>query len=277
MLAGEVLHADETTVRLKNARGYVWVFADFERVIYLYRPDRKGLFLEDFLKGFRGVLVSDFYKAYDGIACRQQKCLVHLIRDINVDILKNPFDGEFKEFVAAFSQLLSACVGTIDRHGAKARFLRRHKRDFDRWLCNLSQTHFRSEVAESYRKRILRYKDRLFTFAEYDGVPWNNSNAEHAIRGFTINRDPTNGCWSEAGLKSHLLLLSVYQSCLYQGINFLDFLLAGDIDVEAFRRHSNRRRSVPKLEMYPDGFVAWNRKPKKLGSAKRRPRRGKVT
>jgi hypothetical protein len=259
ILAGGVLHADETAVRLKKDSGYIWVFTDFHHVIYVYRPDRKGLFLKDFLLEFRGVLVSDFYAAYDGLPCRQQKCLVHLMRDINADLLKNPFDVEFKEFVDGFSTLLKASVAAIDKHGLKARFLKRYKRDFDRWTAALSKKCFNSEVAESYRDRILRNNNRLFTFAECDGVPWNNSNAEHAIRGFAINRDATNGCWSEAGLESHLILLSIRQTCAYQGVNFLDFLLSREMDIDGFTQRSKRRRSTPSLDSYPAGFVPSNR------------------
>jgi hypothetical protein len=41
------------------------------------------------LSGFRGVLVSDFYAGYDSLPCKQQRCLIHLIRDLNGDFLKN--------------------------------------------------------------------------------------------------------------------------------------------------------------------------------------------
>jgi hypothetical protein len=46
-----------------------------EEVGYLYRPSREGNFLHDLLKGFRGVLVSDFYAAYDSLDCPQRQCL----------------------------------------------------------------------------------------------------------------------------------------------------------------------------------------------------------
>jgi hypothetical protein len=58
------------------------VFASVEDVAYMYRPNREGAFLRTMLKGFTGVLVSDFYAAYDALGCPQQKCLIHLIRDI---------------------------------------------------------------------------------------------------------------------------------------------------------------------------------------------------
>ena len=86
----------------EGGKGYVWVFTNLEEVVYMYRPTREGDFLHDLLKGFRGVLVSDFYAAYDSLPCPQQKCLIHLIRDINHDLLNNPFDEELKALAAAF-------------------------------------------------------------------------------------------------------------------------------------------------------------------------------
>jgi hypothetical protein len=59
--------------------------------------------------------VSDFYAAYDAIACPQQKCLIHLMRDLNEEILNNPFDDEMKSIAVGFSGLLKPIVETIDR------------------------------------------------------------------------------------------------------------------------------------------------------------------
>jgi predicted RecB family nuclease len=92
ILSGAVLQVDETEVSLRTGKGYVWVFATSEEVVYMYRPTREGDFLLKLLGDFRGVLVSDFFAAYDSIACPQQKCLIHLIRDMNQDLLDSPFD-----------------------------------------------------------------------------------------------------------------------------------------------------------------------------------------
>ena len=63
--------------------GYVWVLASMEEVAYFYTPTREGDTIQALLKDFSGVLVSDFYAAYDAINCPQQKCLIHFIRDLN--------------------------------------------------------------------------------------------------------------------------------------------------------------------------------------------------
>ncbi|MEW6736499.1 MAG: transposase [Acidobacteriota bacterium] len=116
---GRLIHADETSVSIKGINSYVWVFTSLEEVLYVFSPTREGNILGEILKGFNGVLVSDYYFAYDSIECAQQKCLIHLIRDMNDDLLKSPFDEQYKIFMKDFSVLLKSIVETIDKYGLK--------------------------------------------------------------------------------------------------------------------------------------------------------------
>src|SRR5262249_18855126 len=181
---GPLVHADETKVKMKGSAGdgYVWAFASPETAVYVYAPTRDGDTARQTLAGFKGVLVSDFYSAYDSLECPQQKCLIHLIRDINDDLLKNPFDEELKQQAARVTTLLPAVVATIDRFGLKKYPLHKHKRDGDRFFEAESGATYQSEVASHYQQRLLKYCGKLFTFLDHDGVPWNNNNAENAIK-----------------------------------------------------------------------------------------------
>ena len=96
LVSGNLLHIDETQVSIGGTTAYVWVFTNLHDVAYLYKDSREGAFLQEMLKDFKGVLVSDFFAAHDGINCEQQKCLIHLMRDLNDGILKHPYDQEFK-------------------------------------------------------------------------------------------------------------------------------------------------------------------------------------
>jgi hypothetical protein len=49
MVAGGVLHADETEVKLKTGKSYVWVFSSLREAVYLYKPTREGGFLREML------------------------------------------------------------------------------------------------------------------------------------------------------------------------------------------------------------------------------------
>jgi predicted RecB family nuclease len=76
--AGQLVHADETAISIGGVTSYVWVFTSLEEVAYVYGKTREAAVAQDFLKDFRGVLVSDFYAGYDSIKCEQQKsCAPH--------------------------------------------------------------------------------------------------------------------------------------------------------------------------------------------------------
>lgn len=232
LISGKVLHIDETEVHLKTGKVYVWVFASAEEVYYMYRPNREGGFLRELLQEFRGVLVSDFYSVYDALACVQQKCLIHLMRDMNQDLLNNPFDEDLKSITRPFGALLRTLVSTVDQHGLRQCHLKNHEAevtDLHRSLMDLSVS---SDAAEALRDRLLRCWDKLFTFLQYDGVSWNNTYAEHAIKKFAQFREEAARSLKEEGLKEYLVLLSVYETCRYRGLSFLKFLRSKEVDLE---------------------------------------------
>jgi predicted RecB family nuclease len=232
IVQGHLIHADEATVNLRdNEKGYVWVLSSLDKVYFFYKPTREGTFLNEMLAGFRGVLVSDFFSAYESVDCPQQKCLLHLLRDVNGDLQRNPFDEELKHFAQDFATLLRRIVDTIDRHGLRKRFLSKYVLCARRFVELASTGTFSSEVMHGYQKRIKKSASRLFTFLEHDEVPWNNNNAEHAIKEFAKLRRMADGTFSQRSLKEALLLLSVFQTCHFNGVNVIKFLLSGKSDL----------------------------------------------
>jgi predicted RecB family nuclease len=254
LVAGGLIHVDETEVHLKQGKGYVWVLTSMEDVVYLYRPNREAGFLQGLLRDFKGVLVSDFYPGYESLPCGQQACLVHLIRDLNDDLRGNPYDEAFKLLAGEFGKLLRSVVDTVDRFGLKRHHLHKHKAEVACFFRDLGARSYHSELAEGYRKRLLKNEGRLFTFLDHDNVPWNNNAAEYAIKGFARYRELYDGRMSEEGVSDVLVLLSVQQTCKYRGVGFLKFLLSREEDVGAFRERRRKGDGPPAIEVYPDGF-----------------------
>src|SRR5207248_1046661 len=85
-----------------------------------------------------------------------------------------------------------------------------------------------------YRDRFLKCREKLFVFLDHDGVPWNNNNAERAIKPIAKYRPIVKRTMQRKGVESYLVLLSIYQTCEYQGLSFLDFLCSGETDIYAF-------------------------------------------
>jgi len=190
--------------------------------------------LNEVLDGFEGVLVSDFYGAYDSPSLPQQKCLIHLTRDINDDLMKAPFDEDLKELASRFTNVMTPIIEAIDRYGLRRRHLNKFTRRTDR-LCNwIAGQRFSSSAAQRFQKRFDRYGDRLFTFLSHDGVPWNNNAAENALKLVASRRRLVGGLISSDGMKEYLIFLSIYQTLRRKGGSFLRFLLSGKTDVFEF-------------------------------------------
>lgn len=246
MVNGVLVHADETKVNIAGKDGYVWVFTNLEDVAFVYSESRDAAIPQALLANFSGVLVSDFYAAYDSIPCEHQKCLVHLMRDLNEDLSRQPFNDEMEELAQDFANMVKPMIGTVDRFGLRAYHLRRHKDSVKRFYEALSRRDYRTEVAISYKRRFERNSGKLFTFLDHDGVPWNNNNAEHAIKAFVRLRRSMEGKSSAKGIRDYLVLLSVCESCKYRGVSFLDFLRSGQTDIASFEAVSARpKKSAP--------------------------------
>ena len=258
LVAGSVIYADETEVKLKKTKGYVVVLSNTEEVLYLYRSSREVDFLSELLEGFSGVLVTDFYPAYDSLRFLQQKCLIHLIRDLNGALLDNPFDEEFKHLAFEFGKLLKSIVLTIDEHGLKRRRLSGYRRDVDRFYKEIIEPDKRSEAANGFKERFLKYREKLFEFLDHDGVAWNNNYAEHAIKQFAHYRVRSDGNVNETGLDAYLILLSVYQTCKNKGVGLLGFLCSGERDIDKYRKLGRKIRKPFSLGVYPSRFyIPW--------------------
>ncbi len=242
LIHGNLIHADETRANIKGRMAYVWVLTNLKEVVHILAESREGKLIQGLLKEFNGVLVSDFYAPYNSIDCPQQKCLIHLMRDLNDELLNNPFDAEIKSITTSFGALLKPMIDTIDRRGLRKRSLRKHAAAVKQFYECLDKSEFRSESAIKCQQRFQKNRNKLFTFLHYDDVPWNNNNAEHAIKAFARLRDVIAGSSSKIGVDEYLTLLTVAQTCEYQGLDFLGFLRSRETDVETFAGRQPKRR-----------------------------------
>jgi predicted RecB family nuclease len=236
ILKSDFVHVDETKISIRGVDHYVWVFTDGKHVVFRMTETREADIVREVLAGYRGVLVSDFYPGYDSMPCRQQKCLVHLIRDINDDLWKAPFDKELEAFAVEVQALLVPILEAVDRYGLKARHLRKFLKDVARFYDkNITGREYTSEAVRTYQKRFDRYRESLFTFLTQDGIPWENNMAERAIRQLAVQRK-ISGSFFKRVAPQYLLLLAISQTCRFQGKSFLKFLLSKQTDVDSFRR-----------------------------------------
>ena len=244
LLDSPFIHADETTISIRGIDQYVWVFTNGKYVIFKLSETRESTIAQEFLAGFNGILISDFYSGYDLIPSEQQKCWVHLIRDVNNDLWSNPFDFEYEAFVVELRNLIIPIMETIQKYGLKRRNLHKFRKPVEKFYATvIDNNHYKSELTVKYQKRFLRNRDSLFTFLEKDGIPWNNNTAERAIRHLARQRDVSRSSFHEVSTSNYLIMLSIQQTCTFQGKSFFKFLFSGETDLDRFEAHKRKRRA----------------------------------
>lgn len=243
LIGSPIVHADETKINIRGVNHYAWVLTDGKHVVFKHSDSREISAIKPLLADYDGVLVSDFYSGYDSLQCRQQKCLVHLIRNLNDDLWKNPFNEDYECFVGAVRDLLVPIFEDVNRWGLKTRFLKKNMKAVDRFYGKVIEApECRSELVETYRKRFRRYRESLFLFLIDDGIPWNNNMAERALRHLSVQQK-ISGCFV-GGADNYLRLLGISQTCRFQDKPFLQFLLSGEKDVDEFKVRKRRRRTA---------------------------------
>ena len=234
ILESPFIHADETPINIQGVEQYVWVFSDGRHVIFRLTPTREAEVVHKFLNDYSGTLISDFYPGYDSVKCKQQKCWVHLIRDMNDALWKSPFDSEFEGFIVKVRNLIVPILKTVEEHGLKKKKLSKFNADVSQFYEETIKKNYKSELALKYQKRFLRYEESLFTFLEENNIPWNNNAGERAIRHLAVQRK-ISGSFFESLAPKYLMLLGIMQTCRFQGKSLLKFLLSKEKDVDRFK------------------------------------------
>jgi hypothetical protein len=224
----------------------VWTFTTDKYVIFKLSKTREATIAHEFLEDYHGILITDFYSGYDAIACRQQKCWVHLIRDLNDDLWEYPFDSEYETFVSEVRNLIIPIMETVQKYGLKKRHLQKFMQHVSAFYTStITSKQYTSELVIKYQKRFVRYRESLFTFLEYDGIPWHNNTAERALRHIAQQLQISMSL-REVTTHEYLRLLGIKQTCRFQNKSFFQFLLSREIDIDLFEesRYTNRSMLV---------------------------------
>ncbi len=94
------VHADETGWRENGRNRYVWTFSTPTERYFLFRGRNKEVVDEVLGATFDGVLLSDYYAAYNHYAGLHQRCWPHLLREIHELRVNYPTDGKLRRWAS---------------------------------------------------------------------------------------------------------------------------------------------------------------------------------
>lgn len=81
-------HVDETGLPLDGKNWWLWCIVATQVVLYLPSDTRGSDAIKDVFHEYKGILLSDFWTAYNKLDAEQQKCLEHAVRELRKISLK---------------------------------------------------------------------------------------------------------------------------------------------------------------------------------------------
>jgi transposase len=227
-LGSAVLHADETGWRVQGHTWWLWCFCTSDATYYLIDESRGHPALDQFfVDEFRGILVTDFWKAYDAIGRTKQKCWPHLLRELKEVDNGSEGDGDWAAFAKRLRRLYGDAVRLESRRDAL------DPDAFARKLCalhgrivDLSIGPWTNAHARRLGNRLRDYGGQLLTFVEFEGVPSNNNHAERTLRPAVLMRKASYGNQSENGAHTRSVLMSVYRTLKQRDLDPLEVTVA---------------------------------------------------
>jgi len=227
------LNGDETGWKVMGRNGYIWCFCNKDIAFFHHDYSRGAKVIEEILgKSFGGVVICDFYAAYNCIDATQ-RCLVHLLRDIKKEReilsgskLLEHFDKAVKRFIRKGLEVQAMPEGEKkDQALAKV----------GKQLDKLTRMKVTKGKATTLVKRIEKYRDDLIRFVTHPGVEFHNNRAERQLRPIVINRKVSFGSNTAHGARRYCVIHTIVESCKLQGIDPIDFIrrayTSGGLDV----------------------------------------------
>lgn len=222
MSQSAVAHSDETGWRVGGHPEWLWVLANDQISLYVIDPHRDHTIVERILgREYKGVLVSDCFRAYDPLPYKKSKCAGHLLNRCKkvIEESGNPSAIRFGTQVAAILRnaiKLKERKPKLSAHGYRVACGR-----IEATLNRLLDHRYRQADIMRFAKLLRKQRPHLFTFLYLDAVDATNNLAERELRPAVIIRK-TNGCnRSPKGATAHAILSSVIRTAHKHGHDFV--------------------------------------------------------
>ena len=215
--ASPVVHADETGWRENGTNGYVWTFSTPTDRCFTHGRREKAMVDEVLGEAFAGVLVSDFYAAYNHYPGLKQRCWAHLLREVHDLRVAYPDDARVRQWATDVHELFVEAKASV---GTSAVERQRQKGEYERRLWAIAEP-FVNDAAAPQRKlsaRMQRFVEELFVFVT-EPCPADNNPAERSLRHLVTSRKISGGTRSAKGTATRMTLSSLFGTWRARGLN----------------------------------------------------------
>jgi len=221
-----VVGADETGNRVKGKNAWAWVFQT-PQATYIHSDQSRGkaVINQLFPEGFpASILVHDCWSSYFGVQAKEhQICTAHLLRELKYLGKLYPQQQWSSDFSSLIHQALE-----LKKNMLAVDYLQplEKRTELEDQLEILLEQSISSEYEKliTFKERIIRYRNYLFTFLYHLEVPPDNNASERAVRTFKVKQKISGLFRSEEGAKAFAVIRSVIDTTIKNTKNVMQAL-----------------------------------------------------
>ena len=244
----ELLHSDETTMQCNKEEGrkassnsYMWVLRSGELekrkgIIFKYSPSRSEKTAQEFLKGYKGILVTDGYAAYNNIEdITHAECWAHarryFLESIPLDDNGKPNTNAYGYIGVTYCNKLFEIEREIEKLDIDEKVKKRQEKskpvleEFFKWVNSMMSEKI---VINNKLKKALTYasnqRKELSEFLNDGRIPLTNSLAERSIRPFAVHRKNWLFADSVEGANANAVMYSIIESAKINNLNIEKYI-----------------------------------------------------
>lgn len=243
---------DETTIQVNKEHGrsptsnsYMWVLSSGELeetkgVVFKYSPSRSGEIAKEFLKGFKGIVVTDGYAGYNDVEdVIHAECWAHARRYFyeSIPLLENKkMDTTSDGYIGVIycDKLFEierqiAELSVQEKKDKREELSKSILKEFFTWVNTTLNT--KIVVNNKLKKSLVYAQNQQKELSEFlnDGrIPLSNSLAERAIRPFAVHRKNWLFADTPDGAKANATMYSLIESAKLNKLkiyNYMKYLL----------------------------------------------------
>ena len=229
LLSSKAIYADETGGRENGVNRYSWSFSNQQFQLLLYGKRRSAKVVAEILGteggNYTGVLVTDFYTAYNEYFGPHQRCWVHYLGDLKKLKEENPKNRKLKRWIKQIHKVYAEAKAYPGPDPNLPKGLKEQERMnketyFKQQLKKLCEPYMKTDTPQAkLAARALRFLSELFTFVRFEGVNPDNNMAERAVRKTVIKRKIFFGTRSAKGSETRSILGSLFGTWRLQKLN----------------------------------------------------------
>ena len=222
-----VVHADETGWRINGRTAWAWCFSNPQLALFLIEKRRSAAVIRKALgDSLPGVLVTDFYSAYQAIDARKQKCLTHLLRELR-GLREKLSRGAVRAYLQPLMTLMQDAIHLgKTRQQLSSEEYQHQVGQIEARLDTLIFSRPQDTDCNRINRRLVRHRFELFTFLTEADVPPDNNPGERDIRSLAAARSDGGVHRAPWSARAFATIKSVVATCRKNGLRFIDYGLS---------------------------------------------------